>query len=278
MQSGLLSISAGLLLLLLASGCGAPASNMAPTALPSTATPTLVAVVTPSQPAAQASATPLVSGAEAESAEEYDTSQVIEYYPIQDAVRAQLASTSFRISHEQRQIIKNASHPDITHLITATAELVLPRKMHLVMVRDVFLPGSGPVSEAIFLEDVEYRWEKQEDESYRWKKSAAPGSPLDLFGGAYTFWDRAHLFTLSGTELVDGRMTEVYEFVHDRKGAMQADKVWVSTGDGLLRKIEQKSYSRSRGQKGITHLYNVDTYLFYDYNADIRIEAPTDDE
>ena len=279
LQSGLLAISAGLLLLLLASGCGTGASNVPQAEPQSRATPSAVVTATPPRQAAAPSETPTSYVEATETLDEYDASSLpAASNVVQDAVRAQFAVDSFRIDHEYSQVNKSlVTGGTATHTFTATAEIMPPGKMHLVMVSNMSEEERGRVSEVIDLGDIGYRKDQQEDMSYRWVKTEADGTPFDSFQMAYSFWDHADQMTFAGTESLDGMETAIYEYVYDQKALKQTDKVWISVDDGLLRKVELTINTFIwEGKTAAGTSDTLATFVFYDYNGDIKIEAPVD--
>jgi hypothetical protein len=287
LRAGLLAISTGLLFVLLASGCGTaesqvPQAALLSTAAPSlvmTATPSLVMTATPPPQVASPSETPGPDVADAEPEDEYENGNLpAESDVLRDAVRAQVASDSFRIAHTYNQVKKNLSTGDVSeHPYTSTAEIVPPDKMHYLSVSNMFETDLGRVSEIYVLDGMEYRHEQREDLSYHWVKSPAVGTPFDLFQVAYSFWNHSDQMVPVGTELLDGMDTQIYQYVDDREGFKQTERVWISVDDGLLRKVELTiSTFDWHNRKAEAAIDTFATFVFYDYNADIRIEAPVE--
>ena len=79
-------------------------------------------------------------------------------------------------------------------------------------------------------------------------------------------------FRLVGPEILDGTPTLAYQYKANsaEPPATGTSKIWIGVADNLPRKIEIDSTSTLNGQT-----YSAKTTrLYYDYNADIKIEAP----
>ncbi|HET6313030.1 MAG TPA: hypothetical protein VFH60_04290, partial [Chloroflexia bacterium] len=61
----------------------------------------------------------------------------------------------------------------------------------------------------------------------------------------------------------------------DREGFMQTDRVWVSVDDGFLRRVELSinTFDWQDGQ-AVAAIDTIATFVFYDYNTTMTIEAP----
>jgi hypothetical protein len=83
---------------------------------------------------------------------------------------------------------------------------------------------------------------------------------------------------LVGAENLDGNPTQVYQFKVSRTMTSTAGttlitgvgKLWVAVSDGLPRKADSDSTMQFSGRSTAVK----STILYYDYNADIKIEAP----
>jgi hypothetical protein len=277
LRAGLLAISTGLLFVLLASGCGTAESQLPQVELQSTATPTVALTATPLRQAASPSETPSPDAGGTEPPGEYDdSSSYTEANVLRDAVRAQLEVDSFRIDNSYNQTNRNlATGKIVEHPFTATAEILPPDKMHLLMVSDMFEADERIVSEIIMVDGMEYRKEQRKDLSYHWVKSRATGTPFDGFQMAYAFWDHIDQMTYVGSETLDGLETDIFEYVEDQEGFKQTDRVWVSVDDGFLRRVELTINAFDwQDRKAVAAIDTTATFVFYDYNTRIKITAP----
>lgn len=276
-RAGLLAISTGLLFVLLASGCGTAESQVPQAALQSTATPAVVMAATPPAQAASPSETPAADVGGTKPPDEGGGSPYTTADTLREAVRAQLTVDSFRIDNAYNQIKKNlATGKVVENPFTATAEIAPPDKMHLLMVSsDMFESEVKRVSEIIMVDGMKYSKEQREDLSYHWVQSKATDTPFDGFQMAYAFWDHIDQMTYVRTETLDGLETDIFEYVDDREGFKQTDKVWVSVDDGFLRRVELSinTFDWQDGQ-AVAAIDTIATFVFYDYNTTMTIEAP----
>jgi len=255
-------------LLLVAAGCGSNAGNTSaavPTSANNAIVPTQTAVSTaPTAVPTQAaeSTTPTAAGQATKAAAptlasgnppvgSNDPRQVLA-----NALRAQAKVKSFR---HKRTIIGAGSTTSLS------AEIILPDRFH----------GTTDETETIVIAGIIYF--KLADQP--WRKS--PASASQGLNALTFVVDETKLdallqsvseFRLVGPEVLDGTPTLVYQYktTTAQPPATGTSKIWIGVADNLPRKIEGDSTSTLNGQ---THSAKT-TFLYYDYNADIKIEAP----
>ncbi len=284
------ALPAGLLFLLLSSGCGTtspqaadalplPAATRPPARQAGFATPTVfTAAESPGQAGGPSVVEPAYN-AESQPYEEYgDASLYSVSDVIKDAVRAQFDAYSFRVYHEYSQVNTRLDTGDaVAHTYTSTAEIMPPGMMHSVMVSNMFEIERGKIYESIQLGEVEYRKEQREDLTYHWVKTQAQGTPFDRYQLAYSFWDYLDQMAFARTESLDGVEMNVYEHVKDEEGSRRRQTVWISVEDGYLRKVEIAIDTFIWEDKtAVATSETLASFVFCDYDADMTIEAPSD--
>lgn len=182
------------------------------------------------------------------------------------ALQAQTDAGSFRI-HNTFRI---AEREEVT-----IADVVLPGQIHYVIESRMY-PEMHDVKEIIILDGVQYHLKRQIDRLYGWvEEEFTESNPLYIFALAYSFQEHPDEMVFLGTEQLDGMETAVFENVDGWKGFRETERVWITVDDGLLRKVERIQISfTGEGSDAVYDPGMSSTFLFYDYGADIRIEAP----
>lgn len=117
------------------------------------------------------------------------------------------------------------------------------------------------VGKNIFHKKGEGAWEKYpEEDNYSYLPAKALENHINTLA-------EAKAIKFIGQETVDGMPTRAYQITHPGSEPNR-EKAWIGVDDGLLRRWEFLCIV-----SGSTSFVIV--YTYYDYNADIKIEAPT---
>jgi hypothetical protein len=184
---------------------------------------------------------------------------------LKKAFTAQLAAKSYRARFEY-SVASIPRHNDL--------EFVAPDRFHVTVVGPQ-AQGRSTGQEMILIGKDTY----MRVSGVPWQKSAmnpflgALATTIDELGPQ--FRDVAQRMTkyedvkLIGPDVLDGQPVLVYQFKLNVTNGQTSGKIWISTTDGLPRKIEHESSSQTNSDRKM----KVST-TYYDYNANINIEPP----
>ena len=182
------------------------------------------------------------------------------------AMRASLAAKSYR----SRIVTSSSSGSDRT----MTAEIVAPDRMRMTMEMD--MPGRGTVkSERIIIGKESYV--RMGDAPWQ-KDPLGMGDLLSQFRDPKlidAIAEKAEVKYL-GTDSLNGAPMLVYQYTMKNllgPGKDGVSKVWIGATDSLQHQVESESDVDPLNTGKMIH--TKITATFYDYDADIKIEAPT---
>jgi len=191
---------------------------------------------------------------------------------LKKAFTAQLAAKSFRYRMNFESSFLSGSHVE--------SEFVAPDRYHVTIIGQSSVPGREIQQEMIitgkdtFMKVGDMPWRKTEANS----SETTMVTTIARMAQQFRATDVEQRMTkyedvrFVGPETLDGSPALVYQFKLKGTGGQSSGKIWISTTDGLPRKIENDGGAGTNSNGGTTKSKLVVTY--YDYNANIKIEPP----
>jgi TonB family protein len=149
-------------------------------------------------------------------------------------------------------------HPSISNAATIM-EYASPNRVHQLQRDEEFIW----IGQNTYYRKGEGPWEKY------FEVSQISNRPVTALAGLIESLTKAEEVKFIGREMIDGIPTLVYQHLMSINTHSYTVKIWIGIADGLLRRSKFE-YPLS----GSTS--SSDIYTYYDYNADIKIEPPTE--